>query len=375
MDFSFSEEQTAIRNLARDILAKEVTVERIKAVEQAGDWHDARLWETLARAGLLGIAVPERHGGMGLGLLELCVLLEEIGRVVVPVQAIPALALGGLAIAELGTDDQRQLWLGALASGEAILTAALNGRPSARREGRGWRLEGRSTLVPAAHLAARALVPARTEDGTAVFVVDPTAEGVTLSRRATSRGEPLCDLEYAGVSLGAADLLGERIHADARAVACVRQRAIVATCAVQVGVSDRALELTAGYVRERVQFGVPIGSFQAVQHRAADGYIDLDAMRWVTWRAAWKLVQGLPAARDVAVAKFWASDAGARIAASAQHLHAGIGVDVDYPIHRYFLWSKALELSFGAATSQLAELGRDLARGPRAGEAGAMELS
>ena len=143
-------------------------------------------------------------------------------------------------------------------------------------------------------------------------------------------------------------------------------RRLAATCAHTIGVSERALEITAGDVGEREQFGVPIGSFQAVQHRAAEGYIDLEAMRWVTWRAAWKLSQGLSAERETAVAKFWAAEAGSHIANSAQHLHGGIGVDLDYPIHRYFLWSKALELSLGSAAPHLARLGRDMARtGPQ----------
>ena len=144
-------------------------------------------------------------------------------------------------------------------------------------------------------------------------------------------------------------------------LARIRAQATIATCAVQVGVSERALEITSAYVRERMQFGVPIGSFQAVQHRLADAYIDVESMRWVMWRAAWKLSRNEDATREVAVAKFWAAEAGARVAASAQHLHGGIGVDVDYPIHRYFLWSKALELSFGNATEQLVALGRHMA--------------
>jgi alkylation response protein AidB-like acyl-CoA dehydrogenase len=130
---------------------------------------------------------------------------------------------------------------------------------------------------------------------------------------------------------------------------------------MQLGVSERALDMTARYVRERLQFGVPIGSFQAVQHRAADCYIDLEAMRWTTWRAVERVADGVPAARECAVAKFWAAEGGARIAAAAQHLHGGIGVDLDYPIHRFFLRSKALELALGGATPTLARLGRDLA--------------
>jgi alkylation response protein AidB-like acyl-CoA dehydrogenase len=144
------------------------------------------------------------------------------------------------------------------------------------------------------------------------------------------------------------------------------ERAVVATCAMQVGVSERVLEVTSDYVREREQFGVPIGTFQAVQHRCADCYIDLEAIRWVTWRAVWMISRGVPATREAMVAKFWAAEGGVRIATAAQHLHGGIGSDVDYPTHRYFLWSKALELSLGSAMPQLARLGRELAQtGPQ----------
>ena len=146
----------------------------------------------------------------------------------------------------------------------------------------------------------------------------------------------------------------------------LHDRATVAVCATQIGVCERAIEITAGYARERVQFGVPIGSFQAVQHRMADCLIDLESIRWTTWRAISRLARGLPAAREAAVAKFWAAEGGAHIASASQHLHAGLGVDLDYPIHRYFLWSKSLELELGAATAQLVRLGGDMARtGPR----------
>jgi alkylation response protein AidB-like acyl-CoA dehydrogenase len=394
VDFSFGEDQLMVRDLARGILEREVTPERLKRAAADGEWCDRALWSTLAQAGLLGLAVPPDLGGMGFGLLEVCVLLQEVGRAVAPVPALPALVLGGLAIADAGSDEQRRRWLAPLAAGEAILTGALvdagssdPARPAtrARRDGGGWILDGAKRLVPAAGLARRIVVPAATGEGVGLFLVDPAAPGVTLARRRTSTGEPLFDVTLAGVRAGTGDLLGgdargsgrghgsgdARGNDDARggAAAAVRlhERALVGVCATQTGVSERALEITTGYVRERVQFGVPIGSFQAVQHRAADCYLDLEAMRWVTWRAAWRLAQGRPAARETAVAKLWAAEGGARIAAAAQHLHGGIGVDLDYPIHRYFLCSKALELCLGGAAPHLARLGRDLARtGPPA---------
>lgn len=366
MDFSFSDEQDTIRELARGIFEKEVTPERLKAVEATPERIDDALWKTLAEANLLGIAVPEEHGGMGLGLLELCTLLEEWGRAVAPVPAFAALLLGGLPIARFGSAAQRARWLPGLASGAHLLTAALQDAGSAdpaapattaRRDGDGFVLSGAKRLVPAASRAARIVVPAATPDGAALFLVDPNARGVRLTAQRISTKEPLFDCEFEGVRVDAGAAFG-----DAAAVRWLHDAALAALCTTQVGVSERALEITAKYLRERVQFGVPIGSFQSVQHRAADCWIDAQAMRWTAWRAATRLVEGADVSRDTAVAKLWAAEGGSRIANAAQHLHAGIGVDVDYPIHRYFLWSKSLELTLGSAMPHLARLGRDLAR-------------
>jgi alkylation response protein AidB-like acyl-CoA dehydrogenase len=363
MDFHFSEEQTTLRELAREILEKELSLERLKEVEAEGDWFDRELWAKLAEANLLGLAVPEALGGMEMGFLELCVLLQELGRAVAPLPALPALVYGGLAIARFGSDAQQQRWLAPLASGEAVLTGAFEPGEvaAAQRSGEGWRLDGSFQNVPAVHLAKRILLPARTPDGEAVFLVDPEAEGVSQVRAMTSRKEPVFEVTLAGVFAGADEVLeGEGI------CAWIVERACVALAALQSGVSERALEITTAYVKEREQFGAPLGALPAVQHRCADAYIDLEAMRWVTWSAAWKLAAERPAARDALIAKFWAADAGSRIATATQHLHGGMGVDLDYPIHRYFLWTKTLELALGSATPQLVKLGRDMARsGPQ----------
>jgi alkylation response protein AidB-like acyl-CoA dehydrogenase len=373
MDFNPSDEQVMVRDLARGILAEELTPERLKRLERDEEWIDRPLWATFADAGLLGLAVPAPLGGMGFGLLETCALLHEVGRAVAPLPLLPSL-LGALAIAAFGDEAQKRAWLPPLAAGELILTVALEDAASsdpaapatrARAERDGFVLDGEKRLVPAAALARRVLVPASTGDGVGIFLVDPRAAGVHLVPRRISTGEPLFTLTLAGVRASADDLLGGGPRGDG-AARWLYERALAAVCATQVGVSERALELVAAYVREREQFGVPIGAFQAVQHRAADCYIDLEAMRWATWRTAWRLAADLPATRETAVAKFWAAEGGARIAAAAQHLHGGIGVDMDYPLHRYFLWSKALELTLGGATPHLVRLGRDMARtGPQ----------
>ena len=364
MDFNFSDDQTAVRDLARGILENEVTVERLKRLEQEGAWHDRALWTTLTDAGLLGLVVPAAQGGMGLGLPEACVFLQELGRVAASGPYLSTV-LAALAIARDGSPSQQRDWLAPMATGDAVLAIALTDARSsdpvapgtqAERNGRGWVLSGEKRWVAAADVARRILVPARAGDVIRVFLVDPAAAGVTLAPHRLSTGEPVFTLTLAGAHVDDADTL-----ADAEAARRLYESTLVAVCAMQLGVSERALDITARYVRERVQFGVPIGSFQAVQHRAADCYIDLEAMRWTTWRAVERVADGLPATRECAVAKFWAAEGGARIAAAAQHLHGGIGVDLDYPIHRFFLRSKALELLLGGAMPQLARLGRDLA--------------
>lgn len=364
MDFRFTDDQNAVRDLARGILEQEVTVDRLKRLEHEGAWHDPALVVTLAEAGLLGLVAPSMHGGMGLGLPEACVFLQELGRVAATGAFLPTL-VAAHAIARDGTEAQQRDWLPAVATGEATLTAALaDARSSdptvpgtrAERNGRGWILSGEKRAVSAADRARRILVPARTAEATRVFLVDPEAEGVSLAPHRLSTGEPVFTMTLAGTAVPDADVLA----AD-DAAARLHESMLVAICATQLGVSERMLDLTARYVRERIQFGVPIGSFQAVQHRLADCYIDVESMRWTTWRAVERVAAGVAAPRECAVAKFWAADGGARIAASCQHLHGGIGVDLDYPIHRYFLHSKSLELALGGAVPQLVRLGRDLA--------------
>jgi len=365
MDFSFTPEQEALRELARRILDDHVTHDRLKAVEAHPDWFDREAWQALAEARLLGVALPEDAGGSGLGLLELCLLLEQVGRAVAPVPVFPTLVLGALAIAEFGTVEQRRRWLPGVATGEVVLTAALvepgaddpeSSATAAARDGASWRLDGVRTCVPAAHLAARVLVPARRADGTVgIFLMDPRGSGITLERQVATNREPQARLALDGAR-------GEPLP-DAR-VGWLVERALIGLAAMQLGVSERALRLTAEYTVRREQFDRPIASFQAVHQRAADAYIDVEAIRLTAWQAAWRLATGLPAAAEVAVAKFWASEAAHRVVYAAQHLHGGIGVDIDYPLHRHYLWAKQIELTLGSGTRQLVRLGAELAARP-----------
>lgn len=375
MDFAYSPEQEALRELARSILRDHVTHDRLKALEARGEWFDMAAWGELAKANLLGVAIPEEYGGSGLGLVELGLLLEEVGRAVAPVPALAALALGGMPVAEFGTSEQKRRWLPGIATGQTILTAGLieagTDDPTvpattAQRDGTDWRLTGVKTCVPSATHAAAILVPAATGRGqVGLFVVEPGTAGVEIAPQTTTNRELHGRVTLDGVV--AADVLGDPQDGDGL-VTWLWQRALAGVCALQVGVCDRALRMMAEYTVGREQFDRSIASFQAVHQRAADAYIDLEAMRLATQEAIYRLAEGLPADEALIIAKFWAAEAGQHVVVAAQHLHGGIGVDVDYPLHRYFMWSKHLELTLGAAPAQLARLGARLVEDRAAAE-------
>jgi 3-oxocholest-4-en-26-oyl-CoA dehydrogenase beta subunit len=375
MDFSPSEDLVAIRDLARQIFADRVSHERLLALERSGEWFDDELWAEIARAGLTALAIPEQYGGGGLGIEELCALLEEQGRYTAPVPLFATSVLGALPIAEFGTAEQRERWLRPVAEDAAVLSAALveyaSSEPAAPRtqatlSGGTWRLDGEKQCVPAADRALVILVPARTPEGVGVFLVEPNAPGVSLERQVATHREPQSRLSLAGAP--AVGVLGAP-GAGGAIVEWITERAALALAAIQIGVAEEATRRAARYVTERKQFGKAIATFQGVALRAADSWIDVEALRGVVFQAAWRVAAGRPAAAAIATAKWWAATAGQRVVHTAQHLHGGIGSDVEYPIHRFFLWSKQNELLLGGARQQASQLGAHVASGAYAAEA------
>jgi alkylation response protein AidB-like acyl-CoA dehydrogenase len=371
MDFSFDEDQLAIRELAYQIFTDRSTDEFLLEFSRTGDTYDEELWQTLAEQGLLGISCPESAGGSGLGFTELCLVLEEQGRRVAPVPLYASLVLGALPIQHFGTAEQQQEWLGPLVSGQAKFTAALAElgmnaalatEVTASKTDGGWSLSGDKAVVPDAMAADFILVPARDGDGQlSMFVVSTAGQGV--ERRAEQiglLGERAAHLSLANAGVPESALLGD-IGQGEEIIEWLEQYANVAHCALQVGVAEEAMKRTAAYLGERQQFGVPLGTFQALAMRMADSYIDVEAMRSTYWLALWRLGEGLDARAEVRAAKWWACDAAHRVVCSAQHMHGGIGADVEYPIHRFFLWAKQISYSLGNAGNQLEKLGRLLA--------------
>jgi alkylation response protein AidB-like acyl-CoA dehydrogenase len=370
MDFDLTDEQQTVTELAATLLGDKSTPAALRELEAADDLRfDRGLWVAMADAGLLGIAVPTRHGGAGLGMLELCLVLEEVGRRTAAVPALAALAYGGLPVTRFGSPDQQAAILPGLATGESLATAALVeplGDPlrpatTARPDGDGWALDGVKTNVAAGLLAHSLLVPAATPAGaTGVFIVPADATGVTRERQNTTTGTPDAQVRLTGVRVGGAAALGP-VDAAGTVLRWLVEHATVAACAVVAGLTAEAVRLTGEYTSSREQFGRAIATFQAVGQRAADAYVDAQAIRLTMLQAAWRLAAGFPADREVAIAKYWAAAGGQRVVHAAQHLHGGVGVDRDYPLHRYFLLAKQLELTLGGATRQLVTLGRMLA--------------
>jgi alkylation response protein AidB-like acyl-CoA dehydrogenase len=369
MDFSFSDEQQQIADLAKQIFADKASHERVRQIERAGGPRfDRELWDAVAQAGLLGIAVPQAQGGAGLGFLEVALIVEQAARAAAPIPFLETVVLGALPIAEWGSTAQRETWLPRVAAGGAVLTAALTedqadvARPTttARKDGSSWRISGVKTCVPAGELADALIVPATVDDKVVVFLVEASTPGLRASPLLTTSGQPEARIELEDVRVGTDAVVGSPATGD-EVLAWIDERATAALACVALGVSAQALAMTSEYTKNRKQFDQPIAMFQAVGQRLADAYVDVEAIRLTAWQAAWRISAGMPAAAEVAIAKYWAGAGGQRVVHTAQHLHGGVGVDRDYPLHRYFLYAKQLELQLGGPTTQLRKLGRLIA--------------
>jgi len=374
MQFGFDETQRAIAESADKVFGGVVSDQRVAEVEKTDDRFDDRLWEELARAQLLGLAVPEQNGGAGLGLTEVCLVLEQQGRSVAPVPLWATVVLGAMPIARWGTDAQKAMWLPGVCAGEIRLSAALadvgayRGRApsvSAVRDGGGWRLSGTAPAVPQAHLADRLIVPARTSEGILLSIVDPAGARASLERTETTDRQIHPHLHLDGAEVSESDVLAGP-SASEQVLEGMLELARTGLAAIALGVCSEATRRAAAYQNQRQQFGHPLATFQGAKIKAADAWIDTEAIRATLWEAAWRIDSGRPAADAVAVAKWWASEAGQRVVHASQHLHGGIGADVEYPIHRYFFWGKQIELMLGTPPAQLDALGEILAARVRA---------
>ncbi len=393
MDFTPTEAQTDLARLTGEICAKLVTADRLRELDTAARF-DEQLWKSLAETGVLAAALPEALGGSDFGMLEQTAILRELGRVVAAVPYLWSIVLGAGALAKFGDADQQALAAQA-GAGEIVLTAALAEELRATTDAPGiqasshaetvtatefaraattvagpaasvdtaagdpttWSLTGRGTTVPFADRATRILVPGSISGRTAVFLIDPTHSSVTRTAQQIVDLSPEFLVEFTDTP---AELLGT-IESGADILTWLREHAWLGLSALQLGTLERALELTAEHTRTREQFGKPIGSFQSVAQRLSDAYIDIGGLRLTVTQGAWRLAEDLPAAEAIHIAKFWAAEAGHKVAHTVIHVHGGLGIDRDHITHNYFTAAKHNEFALGGATPHLLALGAELA--------------
>jgi alkylation response protein AidB-like acyl-CoA dehydrogenase len=372
MDFTLSDEEQAIHDLAEQILGDKSTHERLRQLTADDDRTDAEAWAALAESGVLGAAIPEEHGGLGLGYLATAMAMQQVGATASPVPLLSTVVMGAMPIAEFGTDAQKAAFLPTVADGSLIIGAGLYEEGTVPSEpetvavasGDGYRLDGVKPMVESGIDAGLLLVPARMADGScAVFLVSADADGVERIRVDVTTRRPVARVELTGVEVGADALLGNGSTAGAEIVQWIELRTQAAMCMMMAGAARTSIELAAAYTKERQQFDRPIATFQTVSNRAGDSYIDTEAITLTAWQAAWRIDQGLPAEDAVSIAKWWAADAGFRVVHAAVHVHGGVGVDRDYPLHRFFVMARQMELTLGNGEEHLAALGRSIAAG------------
>lgn len=368
MDFNISEELKSVQQLAQQILGDFTEVDKLKVIEQQEERFDTALWQALAEAGLLGLDIPEENGGTGLGFYSLASLCEEVGRTVAPVPVIPVLVSAAGTLRRFGNKAQKEKWLGGIAGGTTLVTAALeeysNDNPATpgctgQKMDGGYSISGTKICVSQAHSAARILLSAKAGDELIVALVDPLAAGVTINNQIVVTGETRHELVMDKVQVPTADILVTGREAlDAMEWALQASRTALA--AMAVGVCDKMMRITGQYTSEREQFGRAIATFQAVSHRLADCYIDVECLRVVTQQAASLIDQGRPAGDAVAIAKIWCGDVTHRVSQASQHCHGGTGVDRDYPLYRYCELARQIELTAGSSAQLMGELGQDI---------------
>lgn len=347
MDFSLDDTQNELRELTARIAGDACTLEHLRLIADSDSGTDLDLWRTLAEAGLVGIGMPEANGGGGLGWLETCVVMSELSRASAPVPALAVMAMTGPAL-----DGFVDLADG-LAAGEQIVAAAVHEpvgevmAPAASVAN--GRLSGTKTCVLHGHIANAFVVTA--EDG--LYYVDASDAGVTVEVQTTATDTPDAHVVFAEA---AANRIGDRSASKS-----MIWRGMSAASIMTAAACEEAVNLLSEYAVERKQFDKPIASFQAVSQRAGDAYIDTEAVRLTAWQAAWRMHEGLPFEQELLTAKFWAAEGGWRALHGAMHIHGGVSVDRDYPLHRHFLMQKQCELQLGSATPTLLALGRSLA--------------
>lgn len=363
MDLNFTESQKLLQTSARDFFQKECPKSLVREMEKDEKGYPPQLWKKMAGLGWMGLIIPEKYGGVSGDFLDLTILIEEMGRACCPSPFFSS-AIGTMFLLEAGTEAQKEKYLNKIAAGETIFTLAMNEPESqedpdsiavkASVQGDNYVINGTKLFVPFAHVSDYLICVARTvkkespESGLTLFIVDAKAPGITYIPLKTISGDKQCEVVFNGVNVPKENIIGE-IHKGWSVAKKVLQKAAVAKAAELIGIGQQSLEMAVAYAKERVQFGKPIGSFQAIQHHCANMLIDVDGSRLMTYKAAWMLNEGLPCDFEAAAAKGFASEACRRATATAEQVFGGIGVIVDHDMPLYYTRAKVAEVAFGDA--------------------------
>ena len=375
MHLSLSEEQKILTEMARDFMRDKFPRDVLDRISRGEFGYSPGIWQEMAALGWTGLAIPEAYGGAGMGFLELAFLLEEIGKVRPISPFFSTVVLGGLPILAAGTEEQKQLFLPKIASGESIFTLALT-EQSARYEagavrmqaaavGDVYLLDGVKLFVTDAHVADYLLCVARTgegetpEEGITVFIVDAQSPGISCVPYRALNDDRLCEVSFSGVVVPGDNVLG-RLGEGWSLVQGILDQAAVAKCCEMVGGAQKVLEMTVTHAIDRKQFNRQIGSFQAVQHHCANMLSDVDSSKIITYEAAWRISEGLPHAIESSMAKGWVSDAYRRVVALGHQVHGGTGLIDEHDMPQFFKEAKVAELAFGDARFHRKQLARRL---------------
>jgi len=357
MDFQFSEEQDMLRNFARSFMDDNITKEHVREMENDEKGYSLDYWKQMAELGWMGLAFPEEYGGQGMGFFELAILFEEMGRACCPGPFFST-TLCGLAILDAGSEEQKKEYLPQIAEGKIIMAPALLepagtytpdgiGMQATAKDGE-YILNGTKLFVNDASSADYLLVPAQTDNGITMFLVDAKVEGISMTPLTTIASDKQAEVNFENVKVPKGNVIGEA-GKGWEIMQRVVQRGAIGKCAEIIGGAQKVLEMTIEYSKERVQFGKPVGSFQAIQHHGANMATDVDGSKFITYEAAWLMGEGEPCAKEISMAKAWCSDAYQRILTTSHQVHGAIGFTMDHDLQLYFRRGKAAELAFGDA--------------------------
>jgi len=369
MDFSLSQSQELLRKSARDFLEKECK-DNAREMEETDEGYSRKIWEKMAELGWMGLGIPSKYGGMDGDILELVFLIEEMGRVLLPGPFIPTAVCSAISILEHGTEDQKKELLPAAVDGKLVIVPAVI-EPSStagkadiedrvETENGNFVLSGTRLFVPYAHMADRFIFKtSHPDEGTTMFLVDGKSQGVSCTVLDSIASDKLCELVLDRVKVSEKDVVGKIGKGD-MVLKQIETLGAISHSAYLLGLLEQVLEMTVEYAKGRVQFGRPIGSFQAIQHQAADMAIDVDQARNFTFFAGWSMSQGLPADKEIAMAKARASDAARRVCLLGVKIHGGVGIIDEYNMQLYFRRAKAHEFAYGDARHHRETVAREI---------------